>query len=81
MLLTTAQRTALKTVYDRQPLFNQDASLGFESVPAAAIPIKQSRMTYRQFRRTIQPEICGPAIMVPWCGMWLGIERDGYTHS
>lgn len=20
-------------------------------------------------------------IMLPWCGMWLGIEKDGYTHS
>lgn len=20
-------------------------------------------------------------IMVQWCGMWLGIEEDGYTHS
>jgi hypothetical protein len=20
-------------------------------------------------------------IMVQWCGMWLGIETDGYTHS
>jgi hypothetical protein len=19
--------------------------------------------------------------MVHWCGMWLGIEQDGYTHS
>jgi len=20
-------------------------------------------------------------VMVPWCGMWLGIEPDGHTHS
>jgi len=20
-------------------------------------------------------------LMLPWCGMWLGIETDGYTHS
>ena len=38
--------------------------------------------TYRQFRSTIQPELCGyGAVMVPWSGMWLGIEPDGYTHS
>ena len=39
-------------------------------------------MTYLQFRRTARG--LGPrygCIMVPWCGMWLGIERDGYTHS
>jgi hypothetical protein len=35
--------------------------------------------SYRQFRRTVEP---GPGcIMVPYCGMWLGIEPDGYTHS
>jgi hypothetical protein len=20
-------------------------------------------------------------VMVNWCGMWIGIETDGYTHS
>ena len=24
---------------------------------------------------------CDGAVTVPWCGMWLCIERDGYTHS
>jgi hypothetical protein len=37
--------------------------------------------TYRQFRRTVQPELCGPAVMVFWCNMWIGIERDGHAHS
>ena len=23
----------------------------------------------------------GGVIMLHWCGMWLGIETDGYTHS
>jgi hypothetical protein len=23
----------------------------------------------------------GGVVMVPFCGMWLGIETDGYTHS
>ena len=36
-------------------------------------------MSYLMFRRTVvQGYDC---IMVPWCGMWLGIETDGYTHS
>ena len=36
-------------------------------------------LTYREFRRTVQ---CGwDCAMVQWCGMWLGIELDGYTHS
>lgn len=37
--------------------------------------------TYRDFRRTVQREVCGDAVLVPWCGMWLGIEPDGYTHT
>jgi hypothetical protein len=35
--------------------------------------------SYREFRREVQ--YMGDCIMVRWCGMWLGIERDGYTHS
>ena len=39
-------------------------------------------LTYRQFRKTAQPQLFGDgAIMIKWCGMWLGIEPDGYTHS
>lgn len=36
-------------------------------------------MSYRQFRKTVL--YGSDCIMVPWCGMWLGIEKDGYTHS
>jgi hypothetical protein len=36
-------------------------------------------MTYRQFRKLAR--VSFGALMVPWCGMWLGIEQDGYTHS
>ena len=40
-------------------------------------------MTWKEFSATA----CDPstfydgAIVVEWCGMWLAIERDGYTHS
>ena len=39
-----------------------------------AQPIK-----YLHFRRTVKQG--WDCLMVPWAGMWLGIERDGYTHS
>lgn len=32
------------------------------------------------FRRFIKPAF-GDCFMIPWCGMYLGIEADGYTHS
>ena len=35
--------------------------------------------SYLQFRRTVQPG--WDCIMVRWCGMWLGIEHDGYVHT
>jgi hypothetical protein len=38
-------------------------------------------MTYRAFRRTIVRASYDNSVMVKWCGMWLGIEPDGYTHS
>jgi len=35
--------------------------------------------SYREFRKRVKR---GPGFLVlPWCGMWLGIEPDGYTHS
>ena len=38
-------------------------------------------MTYRQFRRTAYNNSLMDCVIVPWSGMWLGIETDGYTHS
>ena len=64
---TKAQRKALKRVFDRQPVFAHDVGAGL--VP----------LTYRQFRSGIHGGY--GCVMVFWCGMWLGIERDGYTHS
>lgn len=42
----------------------------------------QPEESYRDFRRSVVPGLaCDPVIMVPFAGMWLGIEPDGYTHS
>jgi hypothetical protein len=39
-------------------------------------------LTYRQMRATARPTWgMDNAIVLPWCGMWLAIEQDGYTHS
>jgi len=35
--------------------------------------------SYLQFRRRVQHGY--DCLMLNWCGMWLGIETDGYTHS
>ena len=41
-------------------------------------PLKES---YLSFRRRVAPYPADSCIMIEWCGMWLGIETDGYTHS
>ena len=38
--------------------------------------------SYLDFRRRVQPLIGdNTCCILQWCGMWLGIEQDGYTHS
>ena len=70
MILTRAQRVALKKVYDRPTT----QGMGYYGLDT-------TRKGYRAFRRMVVPMIGDAGIMVPWCGMWLGIETDGYTHS
>lgn len=84
MLLTQQQRKALKVVYDRQPLYSYitgPLETVFEIYPLSTKQRHegQAPATYRHFRHTVRHG--SGCIMVPWCGMWLGIETDGYTHS
>ena len=37
--------------------------------------------TYRAFRKTAQLDCLGGCLLISVCGMCIGIERDGYTHS
>ena len=36
---------------------------------------------YKEFRQRAETLFNDDCIMLNWCGMWLGIEKDGYTHS
>lgn len=38
-------------------------------------------LSYRQFRRSVRFMSYDNCVLVPWCGMLIGIEIDGYTHS
>ena len=39
-------------------------------------------LSYLQFRRTVESGLgMDNCAMVKWCGMWLGIETDGYPQS
>jgi hypothetical protein len=38
--------------------------------------------TYRAFRATVQPTFgMDGAVVFPWCGMWVAVEKDGYAHT
>lgn len=76
--ITKAQRAALKRVFDRTPLYiewNGKTNMAYNAMEKWDRPLA----TYRQFRKLAV--VSFDCLMVPWCGMWLGIEKDGYTHS
>ena len=62
---TKAQRETLK-----RKCVEQNWSLARQNKPL---------FTYREFRRTVHAG--WGCIMVQWCGMWVGIEPDGYAHT
>lgn len=37
--------------------------------------------SYKQFRKTAHWSHTNDCLMIPFAGMWVGIEKDGYTHS
>jgi hypothetical protein len=37
--------------------------------------------SYLAFRRRAAYSHMVGCVMIPWCGMWIGIEYDGHTHS
>ena len=79
MTLTRQQREALKRVYDRTALVIEPDGTTRNAKQNEQYYGLARYATYREFRRTVQRGY--DCIMVPWCGMWLGIESDGYTHS
>lgn len=60
-------------------IHGQYATIYAESDDIVADYGLSERITYRQFRKTVQHG--HDCLMVAWQNMWLGIEKDGYTHS
>jgi hypothetical protein len=66
-----------------------------EHLPEFEVTLKQAQAIKKVFMRNADgsPNLdhfrgkvtrgigLGGCVMLPWCGMWLGIEPDGYTHS
>ena len=86
--LTRAQRTALKALYDRGPIFKgKFATVKLSDIAAhphmslTAVDYLP-RWSYREFRATVQPLFDkSGCVLVQWKGMTVGIEPDGHTHT
>jgi hypothetical protein len=76
---TRAQRDALWRVFQRDfPNWLTPTKRASHHGSVVKVPSVQ----YRRFRAQVQPLFDkSGCVMVPWAGMWLGIEPDGYTHS
>ena len=64
--MTKAQRKALTKLW-----------LRCLDVPRGTNPLG----TLREFHRSAAYYHSVDCVMVAWCGMMVGIERDGYTHT
>jgi len=77
---TRAQREAMFNVFKRD--FPGWISPGWRKSHLTHDKVRVPLIQYLRFRRKARWGIgSDPVIMLPWRGMWLGIETDGYTHS
>lgn len=73
--LTREQKVALLRVAARRDGFEIDGETPGRTLDA------RSRAAYRSARRAGSFGFGGDCFCVDFAGMFLGIERDGYTHS
>ncbi len=75
--LTAKQHEALFAVFQRQP--STCSTCGQDKPNQLVIRNYYTNETWSHFlARASHGYDC---VMIEWCGMWLGIELDGYTHS
>ncbi len=53
----------------------------FDLYRRSGVSLESKKKTYLQFRRTARMDCMLGCLMIPFCGMLVGIEWDGYTHS
>lgn len=78
---TRAQREALFNVFRRDfPGWVSPGKRRKNPVSDELVPVPT--VQWRRFRTRVTGLIGGDGcVMVPWHGMWLGVETDGYVHS
>lgn len=74
--ITAEQRQSLKKLFDRHVL------APFKRPGDFLLSHKVEQANYLQFRRSVQRECYGDALMVKTpSGMWIGVEPDGHCHT
>ena len=73
---TRKQSEALLRVYNRAELWMRNEGMTTSDRHFG----RGDPLTYLQFRRKAKFASAG-ILVVPWCGMYLGIEPNGYCHS
>ena len=78
MKLTREQRLSLVRIYNRVPLRHVPTGGGRFEFKESLNPYFKP-VSFLEFRRAVQSGY--GCAMVQWCGMWIGIEFDGYSHT
>ena len=83
MNLTPQQHEALKKIHARGPLVWDSANRFLVTPPEAACEAYARKpLSIEALEAALRPMMCGDGcVLLPWQGMWLGIETNGYTHS
>ena len=70
--MTKEQQKSCKKLYEREQ----------PRVGSNTLRIGRNRESYLKFRRRFKFGMSyDPYFIGPWCGMFIGIEPDGHTHS
>jgi hypothetical protein len=81
IVLTKLQRKALFRVFQRDfPSWVTPTKRMVRQMDREH-PITVPSIQWRRFRAKVCGSFGCDCVMLNWRGMWLGIEKDGYTHS
>lgn len=76
----------VEVVNDPDALLRRTPLEGMNAAQEASILKKYKQnsdgaASYDEFRNRANADTIMGCVMLPWCGMWVGIEKDGYTHT
>jgi len=78
--MNKAEQKALKALWDRMVAGKAEMATP-RKINGSIVQFGYSYPTYRKFRRTAEYSNLVGCWIVPWLGITVGIESNGYTHS